>query len=518
MSDTPLSPASPSKQSAGWALFVLLAGLLTLYRLWAVQHSGISLFFDESQYWDWSRRMDWGYYSKPPMVAAEIWLSTALLGSGVLGVKTLSMLLYPLTAGVLAGLARALWPGEVGVRSGWVAAALFLTMPLVGLLGMVVSTDGPLLLCWALASWALWRAQTQDKPLDWLACGLAVGLGVMSKYTMGAFALTALWVLWAVPGPRKGLWRPGPWMAALAAAVVVAPNIWWNVQNHFPTLQHTADITTKSARSGGIVPAMIFLLGQIAALGPFAVLAAWLAGRGHRSDEESGKTNQGVSTFLLAGSAPLLALAVLQAFKADAHVNWAAPALLGVILILAYRLATAGKAMTRWVGLAVVSNLLLTGAVFHAQELAHGTLPGKFDILVRMRGWQTAYDALAPVRNQDDLARLPVMADSRLILTQTAYHWRQFDVHPMAWNPKGTRLDHYQMTNSMPGTPGQDVLYVTDRMASPSVLDRFQSSQLLRTVQVPIAPDRMLSLRVYVARGFKGYGSASGPAPTPSED
>ena len=517
MAVTPASPDAKDRQPAAWALFVLLAGVLTLYRLWAIQHSGISLFFDESQYWDWSRRMDWGFYSKPPVVAAEIWLSTTLLGSSVLGVKTVAMLIYPATAAVLACLARALWPGDAGIRTGWIAAGLFLTMPLVGLLGMVVSTDGPLLLCWALASWALWRAQTQDRLSDWVLCGLAVGLGIMSKYTMAAFAVTALWVMWSVPGPRKGLARLGPWLAALAAALVVAPNIWWNVQNHFPTLQHTADITTKSTRGGGIEPALVFLAGQIAALGPLAVLAAWLAGRAPASTPLN-NSRSGVQTFLLAGSAPLMALAVLQAFKANAHVNWAAPALLGVTLWLAHRIAESGRHMQRWLMLALLSNLLLTAAVFHAHELSGGKLPSRFDILVRMRGWQTAFDALAPVRAEADYAQLPVMADSRLILTQTAYHWRQFDVRPMAWNPKGTRQDHYQMTNSMPDTAGQDVLYLTDRAEAPGVLDRFQSHQLLRTVQVPVGPDRMLILRLYVARHFLGYGQAQAPVATPTED
>lgn len=503
----PDSQQGHATSGKAWAVFLGLTSLLTIYRLWAVDHSGMSLFFDESQYWDWSRHMAWGYYSKPPMVAAEIWLSTHLFGSGVLGVKTVAMLIYPLTAVALVGLARTLWPGDTGVRIGWTAGGLFLTMPLVGLLGMVVSTDGPLLLCWTLAAWMLWKAQQQDRPLYWVLCGLAVGLGIMSKYTMAAFAITALVTMWMVPGPRRGLLRTGPWLAALAAALVVSPNIWWNIQNDFPTLQHTADITTKSTRGGGIGPALVFLIGQVAAVGPVAVFGAWwLRRRGTASVQQH---------YLLAMSLPLLVIAVLQALRADAHVNWAAPALIGIVLLLATRLAptssdTSGHInnMTTgrtWLLAALLSNLALTGLIFHAQELAAGRLPARFDILVRMKGWPQAYAQLAEIRKQAPYANLPVLADSRLILTQTAYHWRQFEVAPMAWNPNGTRQDHYQLTNSMPEQLGLSALYITDRRDAEPVLSRFDSSSLLREVQVATGPDRNITLRLYVVSGFKGY-------------
>lgn len=137
----------------GWllAFIVVLMG----YRYWAVQHVGISLFFDEAQYWDWSRHLDWGFFSKPPLIAGLIWLSTALFGDGLLGVKALPMLLYPATALAMVGFARALWPTSSGVRTGIVAAALFMTLPVTSLMGLFASTDAPLILCWTLASWML---------------------------------------------------------------------------------------------------------------------------------------------------------------------------------------------------------------------------------------------------------------------------------------------------------------------------------------------------------------------------
>lgn len=85
------SPRRPSRPASRWprlwgpSLGLLLAFLaaLFLYRVWVVQFSGISLFFDEAQYWDWAQDLSWGYYSKPPMIAGLIWLSTLLFGNVV---------------------------------------------------------------------------------------------------------------------------------------------------------------------------------------------------------------------------------------------------------------------------------------------------------------------------------------------------------------------------------------------------------------------------------------------------
>ena len=36
---------------------------------------------DETNYWQWSRYLDIGYYDHPPMIAWTIWLATQLFGA-----------------------------------------------------------------------------------------------------------------------------------------------------------------------------------------------------------------------------------------------------------------------------------------------------------------------------------------------------------------------------------------------------------------------------------------------------
>src|SRR5579863_4914745 len=61
------------------AVFIIFA--LTLLRILWIASGTTDLYPDEAQYWLWSLKPDWGYYSKPPLIAWLIAGSTWLAGS-----------------------------------------------------------------------------------------------------------------------------------------------------------------------------------------------------------------------------------------------------------------------------------------------------------------------------------------------------------------------------------------------------------------------------------------------------
>src|SRR5215211_322968 len=76
------------------ALTAALLGVLTIVRLIGLRYSAVDLFFDESQYWAWSRDLAFGYFSKPPLLAWIIASSSAVCGDGEACVRAASPLLY----------------------------------------------------------------------------------------------------------------------------------------------------------------------------------------------------------------------------------------------------------------------------------------------------------------------------------------------------------------------------------------------------------------------------------------
>src|SRR5258708_312450 len=89
VSERPLTTAPPQP---AWTLNwlpparcrLIVAALIVvgfLGHLRYLQHDcPIDLSGDEAQYWDWSRTLDWSYYSKGPLVAYIIRASCALCG------------------------------------------------------------------------------------------------------------------------------------------------------------------------------------------------------------------------------------------------------------------------------------------------------------------------------------------------------------------------------------------------------------------------------------------------------
>ncbi|HAO34286.1 MAG TPA: hypothetical protein DCQ84_15260, partial [Candidatus Competibacteraceae bacterium] len=161
---------------------VLLAGLvvvLPLLRFYIAEAGGFDLHFDEAQYWEWSRQLDWSYYSKGPLVAWLIALSTALFGHGEWQVRLFAWLAYDLFLIVLFCFTAQFWQSR---RAGWWAVALGLTTPLYFPLGQVMTTDVFLFVCWSWGLWAIWRALCRQRQAAWYEFGAAVGIGGLAKF------------------------------------------------------------------------------------------------------------------------------------------------------------------------------------------------------------------------------------------------------------------------------------------------------------------------------------------------
>jgi hypothetical protein len=206
----------------------LTVGALVLLRL--VVAAVTPLAFDEAYYWTWSRSLAGGYYDHPPMVAVLIRLGTSIFGDTEFGVRVAAVLLAVPMSWAVYRTTQILF-GDARMAA---TAVIMLNATLMVAVGTIIVTpDAPLLLAAALVLYALARLHETGRGTWWLAVGVAVGFGLLSKYTAFFFgAEIPLWLL-LVKRERRWLLSPWPYLGGVVALALFAPVIVWNAEHHW---------------------------------------------------------------------------------------------------------------------------------------------------------------------------------------------------------------------------------------------------------------------------------------------
>src|SRR5437773_9387143 len=137
------------------ALLIVAAAVLRL--LYLAFDCPLDLAPDEAHYWDWSRHLDWSYYSKGPLVAYLIRVGCALAGTWSRDLTATDMLAVRLPAVVCGSLLLvSLYVLTVQIYRreslAFAVVAIALTSPVVVAGSTLMTIDAPYTCCWG---WAL---------------------------------------------------------------------------------------------------------------------------------------------------------------------------------------------------------------------------------------------------------------------------------------------------------------------------------------------------------------------------
>lgn len=489
-----VSGTAPQSLSGGanWGAAMLAATLaITLLRLlWlAVQPAG--LYPDEAQYWLWSRHLAFGYYSKPPLVAWAIALTTALFGDGGFAVRLPAPLCHAIAAAFVYGIGSRLYDRRVGFWAG----LAYLTLPGVSVSGFVISTDAVLLPCWAAALYAFIRAREAGRAW-WFAIGLATGLGLLAKYAMGYWLLSAFAFVLASRAERRHL--PALCGAFALAFLLYLPNLWWNWHNGFASYLHlrdNADLSGPLYHKGQLAE---FFLSQFAVFGPvFFALLLWLAAMPRLLAEPRAR-------LLAAFALPTLVIILVVSWLSRAHANWAAPAYVSAsVLVVAFALGRGWRAL---VGFSVALHLAAAALIFAgppALAALGRPLPARWDPLHRLRGWRTLGREVGAVLAAHPGWRL--LADDRESLAALVYYVRPHPFDAVHWNPERAVKNQWDLTNDLTRYPGGDFIVVSADHVFGELQGAFASVSRLRHLVIPIGPGAERRYALYLARNFTGY-------------
>lgn len=435
---------------------VLLACVIAVALRWTgLALSPLGLHGDEAQYWSWSRDLAFGYFSKPPMIAWVIRGATELCGDGAACIRGASALVHAGTALLLFLLARRLYDATTGL---W-AAVIFLTLPGISFSSAIISTDVVLLFFWAASLIAFERLMATGALAWGLLLGLTLGLGLLSKYAM-AFFFVCL-ILYAVFTPEKRwlLRSAGFWVAVAIAALLILPNLLWNMSNDWLTLSHTAD--NANLRGPLLRPdkGLEFLGSQAGVFGPILLVCllaiAWRALRGREGE---------TTRFLLFFSLPVLVLITVEAFLTRAHANWAATAYVAGTVLVAGALRRGRWRRWGWISL----GLHGAAAAAIVLLLAVPGLLGPQKALARLTGWESLAAGLERALAANDTTIL--LSDDRMEIASLIYQFRAKPISLYAWDRNDRINNHFELTR--PYRPGLGTMLLVTRHPDAASLEQ----------------------------------------------
>ena len=201
---------------------------------------------DELATFDDSRHLAWGYVAYPPFTPFVGRISWELFGASLRGLRFFASLAQGVSL-VLTGLmARELGGGRVAQIVAALAVAIAPISLAAGTLFQYVAFD---YLWWVWATYLLIRLLHSGEPRLWLGLGVVIGLGVMTKYTIGVLVIAMTLGILLTPERRylKSKWL---WLGAAVAVLISLPNLVWQFQHNFISIEFLRSIHARDIRIG----------------------------------------------------------------------------------------------------------------------------------------------------------------------------------------------------------------------------------------------------------------------------
>jgi dolichol-phosphate mannosyltransferase len=486
---------------------VLYAVLLRLLYLGVPE-----LLFEEAYYWNYAKHLDIGYLDHPLMVAWIIRPFVALMGNIEFAVRAGAFLCWLVTAWFSYRLTR----DVLGRAAAYRALTLVAVLPVFFFFGVFMSPDAPLTACWSAAIYFTYRVVIKEEPRAWLGLGVALGLGMISKYTVVLLgAAIVVFVLIDRPS-RRWLARPQPYIAALIALVLFSPVIVWNWQQDWASFAFQSQDRLASKFSFSLPRFAGNVIALLTPTGILSVIALVVCRRqltsGFAAPVVSAGATSARSYFLLTWLAlfPVAAYAAISLFR-ESKLNWTGPCWLGLVPLMALlvtpapALESGATRLLTWCRRAwpptMVVCLLLYGALLH--WLGPG-LPGvsypqnmhligwrnfarDFDVVVQEVTRETGQDILVVGMDRNRIASGLAFYRTQYIDAAGSGAGRDPAFHTASENLFGSVGLMYALWFPASQQNGKTMLLVgkdVSILSSPKVLSRVKTAGDIRQIEV----------------------------------
>ena len=276
-----------------------LAGLAVALQM--VTNGRYGYFRDELYYLAASDHLAAGYVDFAPLIAWLTHASRVLIGSSLHAIRLLPALAFGTEILLTGYIAR-----ELGGRrwAALVACAGVLVAPVMLVNGDRLSMNALEPVFWMGSVYFLLCAlhRRQPKLLPW--CGVLLGLGLENKHST-VFFIGALVVGLLATSERRLFGGKWFWIAFAVTFCIALPNVIWQWQRHFPTLEDLRNV--KATHKNIELPPLAFFAGQVLMLSPVLSLV-WIAGLWFLLFHREGKRYRALGITYLVFLAAMMAL------------------------------------------------------------------------------------------------------------------------------------------------------------------------------------------------------------------
>jgi hypothetical protein len=254
----------------GTLVLSILAAFVVLWMIFlTVSTASLDVHFDASEASMWAQHFAFGY-KHPPMTGwlFELWFAVFPRQKWAVD------LLVVTTITAALAITWQLLRDHLDKNRALIGLFALILIPLYDVKAEVLNANTVMIPFWAATVLFYLRARR--------------GLGIFDAFLAGAFAsFTVLGKYWAVfllagiavatligPGVRRFWHSPAPYVIALGAAIVIAPHVWW-ILNDRVSLQFAESVVTHVSFGSTVIRTIKYIGGAVAYIsGPLVFLAA----------------------------------------------------------------------------------------------------------------------------------------------------------------------------------------------------------------------------------------------------
>jgi len=456
----------------------------------------------EAYYWSWSRELALSYFDHPPLASYSIWLTTAIFGQTIFGIK-LAAVLWFLGANILwARLIQEMFQNEL--QTFWTLLALNATI-IFELYGFVITPDTPLIFAWTATFYALWKLIQTEQAKWWYMAGLWMGLSWLSKYSGILLVPAVLTFVVVSRNHRKWLFTPHPYLGVLLAVLVFSPVLIWNAQHEWISF-----VFQGSRRTAGMGHWELRFVGELLGsqffiLTPYLFMLVVVTLFRSRRQLFAGVEDK---LLLLVSSGFFTVLFFfLVSFRSLVKMNWLAPSYWSLIILGVYYLMR-DPARIKRMKIGIYSSFVFLGLGLSVVALPNVPL-GEGNT---WSGWKSAAKEVAGVR--DSLAA----RNEEAFIFSTNYKASSLLKFYLPDQPRtyaqdiigrpALQFDIWKKEADLQGKAG--ILVVDDRreyrFKRKQIEPYFTDIQKIKTIKITNFGRTVRRIDIYLCTGYKGTG------------